>query len=154
MAQAMLDHQRDQQKQNKENTMENSEKDPEKDSGVEMDDSEDLQNLNIQEKLGLAENKQVILTGKHIRIQICEIGNLYMEPNKDLKCTKASDCNIMLHKAQGVLSDHTDSPLELNKVEITVALMIRITKDLGGIYRECLLCKKTFRKRKRDFATY
>jgi hypothetical protein len=83
MAQAMLDHQRDQQKQNKENNMENSEKDPEKDSGVEMDVSEDLQNLNIQEKLGLAENKQVILTGKHIRIQICEIGNLYMEANKD-----------------------------------------------------------------------
>jgi hypothetical protein len=143
MAQAMLEQRKLLQKVN-----ENSEKNSRKDSGVEMDEQEDLGNLNIQEKLGLSDEKQVILTGKHIKIRVCEIGNLYMDSNKTLKCTKASDCNVQLHRCQGVLSDHTDSPLDQYKVEINVALMIRITKDIGGCYRECLLCNKKFEKGK------
>jgi hypothetical protein len=142
MAQAIIEQQRNQQTQVNESEQSIDQKrDPDRDSGIEvdMDENVELHNLNGKDNLGLGSNKQVILSGKKKMIRVCDLGNLYLDPNKKLKCTRASDCNVQLHKAQGILSDHTDSPLDAYKSDIKMSLMIRLTKDLGGVYRECLL---------------
>jgi hypothetical protein len=122
--------------------------DTETDSGLDLsEDLSILENYSQAERIGTAETKRIIVSGKNVQVRLCNIGNYHLRAVKKLKCTHRYGCPIQLHACQGILSDHRDSPLDQHKPEIKLALMLRITRDVhGGDFRECLLCEKSFEK--------
>jgi hypothetical protein len=117
---------------------------PSIDSGIGGEETDDP---STQGRLGVQEGRRVLIEGPAMKIHVCNVGTLDLTLKKDKpKCTKDNNCTVQLHHCQGILSNHHDSPVNQHRGEVEVALMLRITKDLGGAFRECLLCSERLEK--------
>jgi hypothetical protein len=62
--------------------------DTETDSGLDLsEDLSILENYSQAERIGTAETKRIIVSGKNVQVRLCNIGNYHLRAVKKLKCT-------------------------------------------------------------------